>query len=157
MGRNGTGFVLFKPATRLGSWRAALALTIDARLQNWVLRVSLEVAVLCAPHMLAWLLQALFSVCSVNYSGRAAHSVSEGQHPLEVTGVNIIFLERSIQRQKCFCLGAASDIVCSLNTFFQNIIVAQNIQAQTELVFMPCCQLTCVLDVTLPARISGVA
>lgn len=107
--------------------------------------------------VLAWLLQALFSVYSVNYSGRAAHSVSEGQHPSEVTGVNIIFLERSIPRQKCFCLGAASDIVCSLNTFFQNIIVARNIQAQTELVFMPCCQSTCVLDVTLPAQISGVA
>lgn len=97
--------MLFKLSTGLGPWRAALGLTIDARLQNWVLRVSLEVAVLCAPRALTWLLQVLSSVCSVNCSGGADPAASEGQHPLEVTGVNIIFLERSTQRQQLFCGG----------------------------------------------------
>lgn len=80
--------------------------------------VSLEVTALRAQRVLTWLERALSSVCSINGLGRAAHSVCKGQHPLEVTRGNIIFLDSSTWRQQSFCLGTGSNLVCSLNTFF---------------------------------------
>ena len=103
---------------------------------------------LCALCALTWLMQALSSVCSINSLGRAAHSASGGKHPLEVTERNTIFLERSTRRQQRFCLGTGSNLGFCSNVLFKDIIVAQNIQTQTALVFTSYHHLTWVLDVT---------